>query len=1412
MNFQRKYGTASVIRIPLVKAGSANHAVSGDWTPAAGDVKISKDGGAWANVTNLPTATTVGNAATWAFSLTATEMQAAIVEVEISDAATKAVEDDHFQLETYGNASANLVFDLSAANVTLANVAHTIASLTVSGAGGVSITNTTAGGAGLSVTGNTTGAGILATGGASGDGLKAVGGGTTGGGINAVATAGNNAGLSATGVGTGAGILGTGGASGSGLKGVAGGTAGHGMQLSATAATYNGLSSTGVGSGAGILATGGTTGHGLEAVGTGSGKAGLSGVNTSAGGRGIAAQGADGLWAASNVTGGSGLNAIGLDAGHGISASIAGAPTGNGMYLTNSAGTGKALVATPTTTDIGGGTAPTVAQIWEEALASHSGVAGSMANKLNAVALDSTVAKTAGSVASVTGAVASVTGAVGSVTGSVGSVVGITAADIGTIKTNVGTPVALDGGVATLAGMVTKVAGTGFVESTDALHNLSTKITTGTPASVTASGAHTLTTGTLISGTYTDTVLSDGTNLIFAPVTPAVGGFGLNLYLPFVLTSGQSVNTVTIRGFFNAGAARFTNVYAYNWVTLVFDQLSDSVSRMNNATTNATYNYTLLPAHQDGSGNVRISFKSPSVTVGDRLNIDQIYVSVAVAGPTTGQIADAVYLKMKTTVYSGAIWVDTVSGFAGTDIGVHGLQTHPVLTLADALTLASSLGVKQLNFFSGSSVTLTSSMAGWNLNGPATIALNGQDITGTHFVDSALISGVGVGTIPEFMSCDMDGCTIPAGTDLHGCALKSTITLGAAGDYLFDACFSKVAGDVTANSPVVDFGASGAQNLSVRHYAGGIKLQNMTSLDKATVAGTGIVILMSGCTGGTVAIRGTFELTDQASGAVTVIDTARWAEDQNVASVTGSVGSVTGLTASNLDATVSSRSTYAGGAVASVTGAVGSVTGSVGSVTGAVGSVTGNVGGNVTGSVGSVVGSVGSVVGLTASNLDATVSSRSTYAGGAVTSVTGDVGGNLLGNVGGNVVGSVASVTGNVGGNVVGTVGSVTGDRAKYMHGAVWVDTVLGTAGTGAYFNGTVTVPSLTLADAKTIADSLKLKRFWLQSGSSITPTVAMEGYVFDGFNYSIVGNGQNYGGATIINAHSLSGVFASTGEDIRLQGCEINGATTLHSCHAHDCDISTTVTLGIAGDYEFVNCQSTVPGGAAPTIDLGAAIGATGLSLRRWSGGLTLLNVKAGDTVSVDAVSGGTITVNGTGGTVHVRGMVALVDSSGGAVTIVSTQAINQSTIATPTNITAGTVTTVSGNVTGSVGSVVGLTASNLDATVSSRLATAGYTAPPSAATVASAIWNETLSSHIASGSTGEAVTLLLGLSRQNFILDNTVYNSKGVLTSGRMRIFPTKVDTNAETNVLATYTVTGTAKVGPDDFLGDVLKIVKE
>jgi hypothetical protein len=108
----RKYGVATHFYKPIIKRAVVDFAVSADWTPAAGDVKLSKDGGAAANVTNLPTAITMGNTAMWDFSMTATEMQAAKVNITVADSATKAVEDTMIECKTYGNASAEHAVDL----------------------------------------------------------------------------------------------------------------------------------------------------------------------------------------------------------------------------------------------------------------------------------------------------------------------------------------------------------------------------------------------------------------------------------------------------------------------------------------------------------------------------------------------------------------------------------------------------------------------------------------------------------------------------------------------------------------------------------------------------------------------------------------------------------------------------------------------------------------------------------------------------------------------------------------------------------------------------------------------------------------------------------------------------------------------------------------------------------------------------------------------------------------------------------------------------------------------------------------------------------------------------------------------------------------------------------------------------
>ena len=118
--FTRKYNTLTVtgttaIKIPIIKRGAIDFAVGADWTPASGDVKVRIDGGSAANVTNLPSAVAMGNTAYWEFVLTAAELTGKSIVVTVSDSATKAIEDQCFIIETFGDASAMYQADLSAA-------------------------------------------------------------------------------------------------------------------------------------------------------------------------------------------------------------------------------------------------------------------------------------------------------------------------------------------------------------------------------------------------------------------------------------------------------------------------------------------------------------------------------------------------------------------------------------------------------------------------------------------------------------------------------------------------------------------------------------------------------------------------------------------------------------------------------------------------------------------------------------------------------------------------------------------------------------------------------------------------------------------------------------------------------------------------------------------------------------------------------------------------------------------------------------------------------------------------------------------------------------------------------------------------------------------------------------------------
>jgi len=95
----------------MVKRGVVDLATAADWTPATGDMKLTKDQGSLTNVTNLPTSG--GGSVLWSFTASATELQCAELAVQIVDSATKAVEDNMLRIYTYGNAAAKFPVDFS---------------------------------------------------------------------------------------------------------------------------------------------------------------------------------------------------------------------------------------------------------------------------------------------------------------------------------------------------------------------------------------------------------------------------------------------------------------------------------------------------------------------------------------------------------------------------------------------------------------------------------------------------------------------------------------------------------------------------------------------------------------------------------------------------------------------------------------------------------------------------------------------------------------------------------------------------------------------------------------------------------------------------------------------------------------------------------------------------------------------------------------------------------------------------------------------------------------------------------------------------------------------------------------------------------------------------------------------------
>lgn len=284
---------------------------------------------------------------------------------------------------------------------------------------------------------------------------------------------------------------------------------------------------------------------------------------------------------------------------------------------------------------------------------------------------------------------------------------------------------------------------------------------------------------------------------------------------------------------------------------------------------------------------------------------DADHLSLSAVSSTSGVTLEPVFiytvLKSKAGYAEGAVWVDSTASNTNTVSHVDGTPDNPVSTIAAAKTIADALRIRTFRLVPDCSITLAQSYDGYIFDGyGAIVNLGGQSINGSVFL-YVKINGDDNGSNSarvRYVGCDIDGSVLGQFIACY-CRLTGTITLAQIGTYFLDSCYSGVAGIQT---PAIDFGAAlGVTKLNMRHYSGGIEIENMgnTGADQMSLEGWGQLVINANCdpTGSPViAIRGHFHYTDNVAGGFVdgggvISDDARFAVDQLPG--TAGVGAIT---------------------------------------------------------------------------------------------------------------------------------------------------------------------------------------------------------------------------------------------------------------------------------------------------------------------------------------------------------------------------------------------------------------------------------------------------------------------------------------------------------------------------------------
>lgn len=216
------------------------------------------------------------------------------------------------------------------------------------------------------------------------------------------------------------------------------------------------------------------------------------------------------------------------------------------------------------------------------------------------------------------------------------------------------------------------------------------------------------------------------------------------------------------------------------------------------------------------------------------------------------------------------IFIDTVNGTAGTVPCENGTVNAPVDSWADAKTLAATLGYSEFYVVSGSTLTLTSSAAGYNFDGENySFYANGKDINGT-IVRRALVymaTASATNSTTQLIDCRISLIK----TGATGIIVRDSLFVSASTHLLDGACkFYNCRCDTLQNNPpIFDFQGSGGLPYTTAvfmDWVGDLRLKRVYAAATVHIYGRGDVTIDSDCTGGLIKVVGMRPPIDNVSG------------------------------------------------------------------------------------------------------------------------------------------------------------------------------------------------------------------------------------------------------------------------------------------------------------------------------------------------------------------------------------------------------------------------------------------------------------------------------------------------------------------------------------------------------------------